>query len=622
MTKPSGRQVLRKAAALSLSTVMLLGGMPAPALAQMANGIEVVAQANVASGMWGTCKWELSDGGTLTVHPGQAPSQPKGADSPWIDYAGDITEVICTEENGKMVVLGESAENLFAEQYNVLEFDLAGLDSSNVRNFSGMFSGCTGLRKLDVSGFDTSNVTNMAFMFRGCAKVSSLDFSSFDTSKVTNMYGMFNGAGVTSLDLSGFDTSRVTSMTGMFYDAVRLRELNVSGWDTSKVQEGSYLFHGCASLIGLDLSGWNTAAMQDHEQMYDGCSSLQSVKVDSTYQIKDEGMFPDVTATTGSWWSLDKQEWLSKADIVSGRSGVADTYTIYADTDHGIGIADAKVTLGESSYTWTGAEVKPTVTVELDGMTLRHGIDYDVSYQDNVQVGEAQLTVTGKGAFKGTKTVPFTIAYNSIFIDVTEKTAHIEDVIWMADNDIAEGWLRTDGKREFRPYTGVARADMAAFLFRLAVKWGVAEENWTPTIEQSKAFADVQFTTPHSREIRWLASVGISEGWAKKDSKKFEFRPYALVARQDMAAFLFRLAKLAKRGGATDGWTAKASSKAMFSDVDGKVATNHHDEVWWLAETGVSEGWDMGNGTFEFRGLNAVARADMAAFLHRMDGLE
>ena len=458
---------MRKAAALSLSTVMLLGGMPAPALAQMANGIEVVAQANVASGMWGTCKWELSDGGTLTVHPGQAPSQPKGADSPWIDYAGDITEVICTEENGKMVVLGESAENLFAEQYNVLEFDLAGLDSSNVRNFSGMFSGCTGLRKLDVSGFDTSNVTNMAFMFRGCAKVSSLDFSSFDTSKVTNMYGMFNGAGVTSLDLSGFDTSRVTSMTGMFYDAVRLRELNVSGWDTSKVQEGSYLFHGCASLIGLDLSGWNTAAMQDHEQMYDGCSSLQSVKVDSTYQIKDEGMFPDVTATTGSWWSLDKQEWLSKADIVSGRSGVADTYTIYADTDHGIGIADAKVTLGESSYTWTGAEVKPTVTVELDGMTLRHGIDYDVSYQDNVQVGEAQLTVTGKGAFKGTKTVPFTIAYNSIFIDVTEKTAHIEDVIWMADNDIAEGWLRTDGKREFRPYTGVARADMAAFLHRM-----------------------------------------------------------------------------------------------------------------------------------------------------------
>ena len=358
-------------------------------------------------------------------------------------------------------------ENMFTLCYSLEGLDVSGFDTSKVTNMYGMFSGCTGLRKLDVSGFDTSNVTNMAFMFRGCAKVSSLGFSSFDTSKVTNMYGMFNGAGVTSLDLSGFDTSRVTSMTGMFYDAVRLRELNVSGWDTSKVQEGSYLFHGCASLIGLDLSGWNTAAMQDHEQMYDGCSSLQSVKVDSAYQIKDEGMFPDVTATTGSWWSLDKQEWLSKADIVSGRSGVADTYTIYADTDHGIGIADAKVTLGESSYTWTGAEVKPTVTVELDGMTLRHGIDYDVSYQDNVQVGEAQLTVTGKGAFKGTKTVPFTIAYNSIFIDVTEKTAHIEDVIWMADNDIAEGWLRTDGKREFRPYTGVARADMAAFLHRM-----------------------------------------------------------------------------------------------------------------------------------------------------------
>ena len=562
---------MRKAAALSLSTVMLLGGMPAPALAQMANGIEVVAQANVASGMWGTCKWELSDGGTLTVHPGQAPSQPKGADSPWIDYAGDITEVICTEENGKMVVLGESAENLFAEQYNVLEFDLAGLDSSNVRNFSGMFSGCTQVERLpysQVENIDTSNATDMSRMYEKCSSLVSIHIPEINTKKVTNANSMFKGCSrLEEIDASNFNTAKITDMGEMFSGCSSLVELDINGFDTSNVTNMENMFTLCYSLEGLDVSGFDTS------------------KVTNMY-----GMF--------------------------------DTYTIYADTDHGIGIADAKVTLGESSYTWTGAEVKPTVTVELDGMTLRHGIDYDVSYQDNVQVGEAQLTVTGKGAFKGTKTVPFTIACNSIFIDVTEKTAHIEDVIWMADNGIAEGWLRTDGKREFRPYTGVARADMAAFLFRLAVKWGVAEEDWTPTIEQSKVFADVQFTTPHSREIRWLTSVGISEGWAKKDSKKFEFRPYALVARQDMAAFLFRLAKLAKRGGATDGWAAKASSKAMFSDVDGKVATNHHDEVWWLAETGVSEGWDMGNGTFEFRGLNAVARADMAAFLHRMDGLE
>ena len=350
---------MRKAAALSLSTVMLLGGMPAPALAQMANGIEVVAQAIVASGMWGTCKWELSDGGTLTVHPGQAPSQPKGADSPWIDYAGDITEVICTEENGKMVVLGESAENLFAEQYNVLEFDLAGLDSSNVRNFSGMFSGCTQVERLpysQVENIDTSNATDMSRMYEKCSSLVSIHIPEINTKKVTNANSMFKGCSrLEEIDASNFNTAKITDMGEMFSGCSSLVELDINGFDTSNVTNMENMFTLCYSLEGLDVSGFDTS------------------KVTNMY-------------------------------------GMIDTYTIYSDTDHGIGIADAKVTLGESSYTWTGAEVKPTVTVELDGMTLRHGIDYDVSYQDNVQVGEAQLTVTGKGAFKGTKTVPFTIA--------------------------------------------------------------------------------------------------------------------------------------------------------------------------------------------------------------------
>ena len=38
----------------------------------------------------------------------------------------------------------------------------------------------------------------------------------------------------------------------------------------------------------------------------------------------------------------------------------------------------------------------------------------------------------------------------------------------------------------------------------------------------------------------------------------------------------------------------------------------------WLTSTGVSVGWTMKDGTHEFRGMNTVQRADMAAFLHRM----
>ena len=88
-----------------------------------------------------------------------------------------------------------------------------------------------------------------------------------------------------------------------------------------------------------------------------------------------------------------------------------------------------------------------------------------------------------------------------------------------------------------------------------------------------------------------------------------------------MAAFLFRLAKLVEIGDASDTWTANREAQGRFRDVDAKDAYNHHTEVWWLAQTGVSLGWDVGSGMREFRGMQAVARQDMAAFLHRFDEL-
>jgi hypothetical protein len=86
-----------------------------------------------------------------------------------------------------------------------------------------------------------------------------------------------------------------------------------------------------------------------------------------------------------------------------------------------------------------------------------------------------------------------------------------------------------------------------------------------------------------------------------------------------MAAFLFRLAKKAHKGGASDEWSATDRYKILFSDVDTQDEHNHHEEIWWLAQKGVSEGWYVGGAQREFRGMSEVKRCDMAAFLHRMD---
>ena len=182
------------------------------------------------------------------------------------------------------------------------------------------------------------------------------------------------------------------------------------------------------------------------------------------------------------------------------------------------------------------------------------------------------------------------------FADVDEGTSHKDEVAWLAANGISKGWENADGTFDFRPYETVKRADMAAFLYRLA---GEPEFD-----AKGVSFADVDESTPHREAILWLASEGISTGWKAADGTA-EFRPYDQIARCDMAAFLYRMA------GEPEFETDKG-----FADV--AKGTPHYEAVLWLAETGVSEGWELEDGTAEFRPYDLIARADMAAFLQRM----
>ena len=45
----------------------------------------------------------------------------------------------------------------------------------------------------------------------------------------------------------------------------------------------------------------------------------------------------------------------------------------------------------------------------------------------------------------------------------------------------------------------------------------------------------------HGVEVNWMGCEGISTGWPDKGKDTLSFRPMAHVARQDMAAFMYRL---------------------------------------------------------------------------------
>ena len=243
----------------------------------------------------------------------------------------------------------------------------------------------------------------------------------------------------------------------------------------------------------------------------------------------------------------------------------------------------------------TGARTKTPVK-NIQAVTLRAVINTgEYYYWDDVE-GDGQKFLE----------IPATPSVS--FRDVDASTPHADDIKWTASAGISTGWIEPDGTRTFRGMDTVKRQDMAAFLRREAKRMGVGDaDSWKPSASDWKAFRDVSKSTPHAEDVLWLAHAGISAGWTESDGSR-TYRGMDSVKRQDMAAFMHRLAKLAARG-------SHVSPKS-FGDVTS--STPHADDIRWLAGSGVSTGYPDGT----YRGMVSVYRQDMAAFLHRLDTLK
>nr|WP_017200485.1 S-layer homology domain-containing protein [Arthrobacter sp. M2012083] len=188
------------------------------------------------------------------------------------------------------------------------------------------------------------------------------------------------------------------------------------------------------------------------------------------------------------------------------------------------------------------------------------------------------------------------------FADVPESSQFATEIAWLAGEGISTGWDAGGGLRQYRPLESIARDAMAAFLYRHA-----GSPAFTPPADSP--FIDVPAGAAFYKEISWLASKNISTGWDLGGGKR-EYRPLSPIARDAMAAFLYRYAS-------NPAFTAPAVSP--FSDVPAGGGF-FYKEITWLAASGISTGWDVGGGVREYRPLNGIARDAMAAFLYRYAG--
>ncbi|MCG7430982.1 S8 family serine peptidase [Kocuria indica] len=117
---------------------------------------------------------------------------------------------------------------------------------------------------------------------------------------------------------------------------------------------------------------------------------------------------------------------------------------------------------------------------------------------------------------------------------------------------------------------------------------------------QNPMFKDVPKNHVFYSEISWLANKGITRGWPDGT-----FRPAQAVNRDQMAAFLYRMAGSPQYTPPT---------KSPFKDVP----TSHvfYKEIAWMSEQGITKGWPDGT----FRPYQQINRDQMAAFFYRMAG--
>ncbi|WP_259756266.1 mucin-binding protein [Lactococcus lactis] len=273
---------------------------------------------SITTGTWGTAPTSFdSTTGTLTVGSGNLNysfTLAKLLGEIIIPSGQNVTSIVFTGP----VVAPANSSNLFSSSDLPEVISIIGLNylnTSNVTDFSYMFSNLDAVNSLDISGFDTHNGTNFSGMFQGMSSLTSLDVSNFDTSQNLDFSLMFHGmSSLTDLKITGLNTSNGINFYSMFSDDSNLISLDVSNFDTHNGTNFSGMFAGLHALTSLDLSSFDTQNAADMRFFLLGSMALQKLSLGSNFVNKtgtDANLASvssmngyDSTKYTGNWQNV------------------------------------------------------------------------------------------------------------------------------------------------------------------------------------------------------------------------------------------------------------------------------------------------------------------------------
>lgn len=188
-------------------------------------------------------------------------------------------------------------------------------------------------------------------------------------------------------------------------------------------------------------SGWNEVTRVDDGfsygwKLYATVTIEDGIVTDVVIAARGNNM-PQVPETERPYWEschLFMEDYIVVAEIDATNPDAVDAVDTVTGATHtsntikkavkealvkwnlGRDLGNATVSLSPTSFTYSGAALKPAVTVtSSSGISLTQGVDYTVVYANNTNAGTAQITVTAvaDSNYVGSKTATFTIAPKS-----------------------------------------------------------------------------------------------------------------------------------------------------------------------------------------------------------------
>ena len=210
--------------------------------------------------------------------------------------------------------------------------------------------------------------------FYNCKELSTFTWDA--ESKLVGRLAFGNCVKLTDFDFMNVEKLYVNSFLGSGVNVVQLGETENESSRTPLTTVEVQSFMDCDNLATLGIGG-NVTTIKT--QAFANCENLETAVIsDSVTEIAEDAF-----------------DGCDKLTIYCSGNSYAHTY---AQTQ-GIRVSTF-VIAPIPNQTYTGFEIKPEISVSASGDKLAENVDFGVTYANNINVGNADVTVKGKGDFR------------------------------------------------------------------------------------------------------------------------------------------------------------------------------------------------------------------------------